>query len=1433
HPSEQNGAVQRQNGARATQKISQFGTFPPVFPGSFPAQTVPVMETSEAVSREGFHINRFVPPSGQTARAAADSYSRSRGFQLALRRVGAAHLPQEMFAGEPEVSAQLRGTLFDQNRQLFFGRTWQSSLQKMSSKISFNEVLYFHTSLLVPGILVVLELVSISRKRDGSQQAVGRGFTVLELFSSSPEAPAVYGKRRLNLHHGTPRGLVHSQLKDTTDYSGFLKPIDEAHLECFIKDHPSLLDVTHLLPENVFVSGREDIPGLELSPTGDSLLRPQLLEMMQFSLNRLTVSLQPSLETFESLLLQLIDADCLNMRQLGPEDAQKSVVIQERRLHVGVHNGWGFLDKPQVVLLELLTDGSTKRSRPVKDSSSASMLSLRSSVELSLVHHPNAAVVFQLEYAFSAPTGREPALSATSTSRASILQCIRWGAWCPFQDQADWTGREIQLVLRGGSQPNPFRVLVCGSGGFISASTSDSPQKHSPFKEAMETKDMISFQFLSSPGGKAGSPKVCLKSKKEGPYQRSSSSPSQGSKEAPPPESPQGPGLSLSQLAAPSGFPTLSHSSSALPWKHSFPSPLHLSPLASAHQLSHVNGSTLSNIAHLEMDLHPGAPEPPSAHHEGDQLQGLPFPPVHAPAPPFVPRSGSFSALDHLISVSFPEVLDHRGQKAEVLDPKEPLLFDPQREDADFLQDNLLVFQFLAFTRTSTADADSGRQSNIYVTFQFYRFPPVASQQLRLLSSDDPEGLSQVLATVNKDGTVNAASPGLQLQFKVDDGFLRPGEKRRFLQYLALHTMHLDIWDGDSLLLIGSTGIQLKYLLRQGKPAVQALHELEVLTTDYAEEDTPLLGTDPGHRSAFVPAAVCSVVKGRLYVRTGNIGSGTDASRQTAVERRPCAAHVITPCRDNCAFKGGRLCLQPSGRNTRETSGGGAASAAPEGSEARGQLDCTAAVQRREEAAQMKELTQEVLPTGERRSVQLSAEYCKVELISAMLRENITTLHLLNASLGSAEFMEFVLKNPFDLPQTVSIHSDDPELSVITNAEEWRFYKETTQTPTPLLENLFLSEGGAAGPRIYLRPKESIHVPLKYQSFSCQTAMVLQGPGFMPTAAASQKNPSRIPAAKTVQVTFQAEDGRPLAILRVQVEPTPHLLDRTLRLYHPELCFLKKAIRLPLHPTAGAPDGRAGVCVRCSDPDILCQTTTLVPGGPQHVYLKVPGSPSPDIKLFFVMVFMDTWMAAPSQMWQIYVHYLEQVDVGCVTGQQRCQSVALRGGRAVHTVRCFPSHPREVQVDPSGVFVLPPGAVQELRLKLQPWQAGRRFMYVNAVEAEERRLLAAWLLCLSIHQPVPSKAFELRIPVCGLRGSSRRFSYTNPYNSRRTFLLHSNHPDLLQFREDRFEIDGGETYAIGLRFAPTQTPGSAEILIYINNLDETTEETFCLKVHYS
>lgn len=54
--------------------------------------------------------------------------------------------------------------------------------------------------------------------------------------------------------------------------SSLLKTIDGAHFEYVLKNHQALVSVMHLLPENVLISGNENIPGLATSPTGKPLL---------------------------------------------------------------------------------------------------------------------------------------------------------------------------------------------------------------------------------------------------------------------------------------------------------------------------------------------------------------------------------------------------------------------------------------------------------------------------------------------------------------------------------------------------------------------------------------------------------------------------------------------------------------------------------------------------------------------------------------------------------------------------------------------------------------------------------------------------------------------------------------------------------------------------------------------------------------------------------------------------------------------------------------------------------------------------------------------------------------------------------------------------------------------------------------------------------
>lgn len=60
------------------------------------------------------------------------------------------------------------------------------------------------------------------------------------------------------------------------------------------------------------------------------------------------------------------------------------------------------------------------------------------------------------------------------------------------------------------------------------------------------------------------------------------------------------------------------------------------------------------------------------------------------------------------------------------------------------------------------------------------------------------------------------------------------------------------------------------------------------------------------------------------------------------------------------------------------------------------------------------------------------------------------------------------------------------------------------------------------------------------------------------------------------------------------------------------------------------------------------------------LYNQVPLGASPQIKRFFMAVYLDPFMARPVQIWQFYVHALQRVDVSCVEGQTSRFSLLLR-----------------------------------------------------------------------------------------------------------------------------------------------------------------------------
>lgn len=62
-------------------------------------------------------------------------------------------------------------------------------------------------------------------------------------------------------------------------------------------------------------------------------------------------------------------------------------------------------------------------------------------------------------------------------------------------------------------------------------------------------------------------------------------------------------------------------------------------------------------------------------------------------------------------------------------------------------------------------------------------------------------------------------------------------------------------------------------------------------------------------------------------------------------------------------------------------------------------------------------------------------------------------------------------------------------------------------------------------------------------------------------------------------------------------------------------------------------------------------------------------------------------------------------------------------------------------------------------------------------------------ICAALPRPLRApQAFEISLPAGGGRGCNKRITYTNPYPSPRLYFLCTNRPDLLQFKEDSFEV---------------------------------------------
>jgi nephrocystin-4 len=78
---------------------------------------------------------------------------------------------------------------------------------------------------------------------------------------------------------------------------------------------------------------------------------------------------------------------------------------------------------------------------------------------------------------------------------------------------------------------------------------------------------------------------------------------------------------------------------------------------------------------------------------------------------------------------------------------------------------------------------------------------------------------------------------------------------------------------------------------------------------------------------------------------------------------------------------------------------------------------------------------------------------------------------------------------------------------------------------------------------------------------------------------------------------------------------------------------------------------------------------------------------------------------------------------------------------------------------------------------------------------------------------------------------NKKISYTNPYQTTRTFFLRTSHPWLVHFRPSRLELPSGSRRPVGLTFDGRGAPtGSEDVLIFVNDEEDKNEECFKIRL---
>ncbi|KAL5261371.1 hypothetical protein ACHWQZ_G007163 [Mnemiopsis leidyi] len=526
---------------------------------------------------------------------------------------------------------------------------------------------------------------------------------------------------------------------------------------------------------------------------------------------------------------------------------------------------------------------------------------------------------------------------------------------------------------------------------------------------------------------------------------------------------------------------------------------------------------------------------------------------------------------------------------------------------------------------------------------------------------------------------------------------------------------------------------------------------------------------------------------GRLHLRIANIGSVA-----TVHDIKDLTTSAVIDCVDN--ESSGELIVRPKPLSTVDQNLTSILSSQSAQKATRNRkIERMEAVRRQEDASYI--IPRDENKTARAGQLTIVKNYRNKilnDVIRGALVANITIHHTLYSVYGTVTYFEVHFRNPnVTAPQEFFIGWDCHDIRLVYDMTECKALKSLFNVSTPLDPDVF--DSSTQPVRFTLRPKEDIYIPFVYSS-----------------------NATKEQFDYTMKITNTVNS--PVQLIKLHFKQQRQIINERFMFYEAENSFAKHSLQAP---STRRPED---LSVRASNENVLCGVDEK-----GQVYFKAPVPKSTEMVSFLLLLYVDKNCYRPYQIWEIDLFSLKRVDMSAVVGSQKKFPVILRGTDSVRCVTCFSSHPSVIKVEPDREFMLLPSTIQEVKLLYEPTDTGSHNYMVNVVDTKNRVVVERWMVHTTASLPVVSKTYEIPLTTT-VSATHKNISFSNPYNTSKTFKLKCNKPELVRFKEEELVVASKESVNIGLIMSPLALSHPNYILVFVNDVQQKCEECFALRI---